>query len=62
MTFTIIMRGEAFTPTFGRIAVSDEAGTTHATRTAIAQVWRDTEKNEDGIYPFFIQYFKILDD
>jgi hypothetical protein len=62
VNMTILLRGEAFTPFFGRSDVRNDLGTTLASRSALAQVWRDTEPDEDGRYPFFIQYFKIFDD
>ena len=70
VNMTILLRGEAFTPFFGRSDVRNDLGTTLASRSAIAQVWRDTEPEpgdenkdpKDRHYPFFIQYFKIFDD
>ncbi len=61
-TFTILLRGEAFSPLFGRTEVRDGLGTTLATRSAVAQVWRDTVPDENGKYPMVLQFFKILDE
>lgn len=62
INMTILLRGEAFTPFFGRSDVRNDLGTTLASRSAIAQVWRDTEPDDDGKYPYFVQFFKIFDD
>ena len=62
LNFSIVMRGEAYTPFFGRSDVRNDLGTTLASRTAFAQIWRDTEPDENGKYPFFVQYFKIFDE
>lgn len=62
LDFTVIMRGEAFTPFFGKTDVKSELGTTLASRMAVAQIWRDTEPDENGKYPVFVHYFKIFDD
>jgi hypothetical protein len=62
LNLSVILRGEAFTPFFGRSDVRNDLGTTLASRSAFAQIWRDTEPDADGNYPFFIQYFKIFDD
>lgn len=59
-SFIIVARGESYSPIFGRTTV--EGGTVNAARTAIAQIWRDTEKDADGKYPIAIQFFKIIDD
>ena len=61
-TFTILLRGEAYSPFFGRTDVRDETGTTLASRLAIAQIWRDSEPDSDGVRPVFVQFFKILDE
>ena len=62
LNFTILLRGEAFTPFFGRSDVRNDMGTTLSSRTALAQIWRDTVPDADGNYPFFVQYFKIFDE
>ncbi len=62
LNISLLIRGEAFTPFFGRSDVRNDLGTTLASRTAFAQIWRDTEPDADGNYPFFIQYFKIFDE
>lgn len=61
-TFTILLRGEAYSPFYGKTDVKDEAGTTLASRLAIAQIWRDSEPDSDGVRPVFVQFFKILDE
>lgn len=61
-TYTIIMRGEAYSPLFGRTTVGDGDGTTLAARTAIATVWRDSEPDAKGTYPIRLIFFKILDE
>lgn len=59
-TFIIVARGESYSPLFGKTAV--EGGRVNASKTAIAQIWRDTEKDADGKHPIAIQFFKIIDD
>ncbi len=62
LAFTILLRGEAYSPLFGRTEVRDGLGTTLASRNAIAQVWRDTVPDEDGKYPMILQFFKMIDE
>lgn len=62
LNLTILLRGEAFTPFFGKSSVRNDLGSTLASRYALAQVWRDTEPDDDGKYPYFVQFFKIFDD
>lgn len=62
LNFTILLRGEAFTPFFGKTDVKSDLGTTLASRSAIAQVWRDTEPDAGGKYPVFVHFFKIFDE
>ena len=62
VNLSIIVRGEAFTPFFGRSDVRNDLGTTLASRAAYAQIWRDTEPDDDGNYPYFVQFFKIFDE
>jgi hypothetical protein len=60
-TFIVVVRGESYSPLFGR-RTSLKTGTTNAAKTAIAQVWRDTVPDKNGNYPMFVQFFKIIDD
>lgn len=62
LNYSLVMRGEAYTPLFGSGSVQSESGTTLSSREAFAQIWRDTLPDEDGNYPYFIQYFKIFDE
>lgn len=62
LNFTIMLRGEAFTPFFGKTDVKSDLGTTLASRSAIAQVWRDTEPDDAGKFPVFVHFFKIFDE
>lgn len=61
-TYTILLRGEAYSPLFGKTTVMDGDGTTLATRHAIAQIWRDTYEDDKGNHPVFVQFFKIFDE
>lgn len=57
-TFTILMRAESYSPTL--YYQSTMGGNPNASLVAIAQIWRDTVKDENGQYPVLIQFFKIL--
>ena len=59
-TFIIAVRGESYSPMFGKTSV--KGGSVNAAKTAVAQVWRDSEPDENGNHPIFIQFFKIIDD
>ncbi len=59
-TFIIAVRGEAYSPMFGKTSV--EGGSVNAAKTAVAQIWRDSEPDENGNHPVFVQFFKIIDD
>ena len=59
-TFIIVVRGEAYSPMFGKTSV--EGGSVNAAKTAIAQIWRDSEPDKNGNHPVFVQFFKIIDD
>lgn len=59
-TFIIAARGESYSPVFGKTSV--EGGSINASKTAVAQVWRDSVTNEWGRHPVVIQFFKIIDD
>ena len=61
-TYTILLRGEAYSPLFGKTTVMDGDGTTLASRRAIAQIWRDTYEDDEGNHPVFVQFFKIFDE
>ncbi|MDD5706110.1 MAG: hypothetical protein PHR35_09300 [Kiritimatiellae bacterium] len=58
--FTILIRADAFSSTYGMEGVSQ--GNVLATATAVAQVWRDPVPDAEGNHPCFVQYFKILDE
>lgn len=58
-TFLVLIRGESFSPDFGKNGVTD--GIVGASSTAVAQIWRDTVKDKNGIYPMFVQFFKLMD-
>lgn len=60
-TFLIIVRGESYSPRFGR-KKSMIGGTSNASKTAIAQIWRDTMPDKNGKHPVFVKFFKIIDD
>jgi len=57
-TFTILMRAESYSPTL--YWMSTMGGNPNAAAIAIAQIWRDTIKDENGQYPVLIQFFKAL--
>ena len=60
-TFIVAVRGESYSPMYGHKR-SLSTGTCNASKTAVAQIWRDSEPDEDGKHPMFIQFFKIIDD
>ena len=59
-TFVIVVRGEAYSPMFGKTSV--EGGSVNAAKTAVAEIWRDSEPDKNGNHPVFVQFFKIIDD
>lgn len=59
-TFLVIMRGDAFTPRFGMSGI--KSGTVHASRMALAQIWRDSVADADGNHPCFVRFFKMLEE
>lgn len=59
-SFIIAARGESYSPVFGKTSV--EGGSVNASKTAIAQIWRDSVTNQWGRHPVVIQFFKIIDD
>lgn len=60
-SFLIIVRGESYSPRFGR-KTSLMGGNSNASKTAIAQIWRDTIPDANGRHPVFVKFFKIIDD
>ena len=60
-SYLIIVRGESYSPRFGHKR-SMIGGNSNASKTAIAQVWRDTIPDKNGKHPFFVKFFKIIDD
>ena len=60
-SFLIIVRGESYSPRFGRKR-SMLGGNSNASKTAIAQIWRDTIPDANGKHPIFVKFFKIVDD
>lgn len=60
-TFIVVVRGESYSPPFGR-KTSISGGTSNASKTIIAQVWRDSVPDEDDNHPMYVQFFKIIDD
>lgn len=62
-TFTIVLRSDAFSPKFG----SDVDGTTHASKVAVVEAWRDTEPARDingnslGYHNWHIRSFRIVE-
>ena len=57
-TFTILMRAESYSPTL--YYKSTMGGNPNSSVVAIAQIWRDTVKDENDQYPVLVQFFKIL--
>ena len=60
-TFIVVVRGESYSPPFGR-RKSIGGGTSNASKTIIAQVWRDSVADGNGNHPMYVQFFKIIDD
>ncbi len=60
-TFIVVVRGESYSPPFGR-KKSMKGGTSNSSKTAIAEVWRDSVEDNTGNHPMFVQFFKIIDD
>ena len=60
-SFVIAVRGESYSPMYGR-ETSMEGGSVNAAKTAVAQIWRDTEPDATGKRPIFVQFFKLLDN
>ncbi len=60
-SYLIIVRGESYSPRFGHKR-SMVGGNSNASKTAIAQIWRDTIPDKNGRHPIFVKFFKIIDD
>ena len=60
-TFIVVVRAESYSPPFGR-KKSIKDGTSNASKTAIAEVWRDSIPDANGKHPMYVKFFKILDD
>lgn len=60
-TFIVVVRGESYSAPYGR-KKSMKGGTSNASKTAIAQVWRDSIPDGNGNHPMYVQFFKIIDD
>jgi hypothetical protein len=60
-SYLIIVRGESYSPRFGHKR-SMVGGNSNASKTAIAQIWRDTIPDRNGKHPIFVKFFKIIDD
>ncbi len=60
-SYLIIVRGESYSPRFGHKR-SMVGGNSNASKTAIAQIWRDTLPDKNGKHPIFVKFFKIIDD
>ena len=60
-TFIVVVRAESYSPPFGR-KKSINNGTSNASRTAIAEVWRDSVPDANGKHPMYVKFFKILDE
>ena len=60
-SYLIIVRGESYSPRFGHKR-SMVGGNSNASKTAIAQIWRDTIPDKNGKHPIFVKFFKIIDD
>ena len=60
-SYLIIVRGESYSPRFGHKR-SMIGGNSNASKTAIAQIWRDTIPDKNGKHPIFVKFFKIIDD
>ena len=62
-SFIIVVKAQAYTPGFFKKAIKDEAGAIHASRTLVAEVWRDTvDQNNDGVYPWKLVSVTVLDE
>jgi len=55
--FTIIIRAESYSERLG-----GGAGIKLASAHAVAQVWRDPFRDDNGNHPCFVRYFKLLED
>ena len=60
-SFIVVVRGESYSAPFGR-KKSMKGGTSNSSKTAIAEVWRDSIPDANGNHPMYVQFFKILDD
>ncbi len=60
-TFIVVVRAESYSPPFGR-KKSIKDGTSNASKTAIAEVWRDSIPDANGKHPMYVKFFKIIDD
>lgn len=60
-SYLIIVRGESYSPRYGH-RKSLIGGNSNASKTAIAQIWRDPVPDGNGKHPIFVKFFKIIDD
>ena len=62
-TFLIVVKAQSYTPGFFMSGVEDDSGTVHASRTLVAEVWRDTiDEDGDGNYPWKVISVTMLDE